>query len=85
MPTSWRHTAAQEGLGCGCRGLGVCGFLQPSPLQPEQLDLADKAQETIGNITGDKKDQLEGKAKQAQASGDHAVEDLKDAVRSATD
>ena len=43
-----------------------------------------KAQETIGNITGDKKDQLAGKAKQAQASGEHAVEDLRDAVRDAT-
>ena len=48
-------------------------------------NIEGKAQETIGTITGDKKDQLEGKAKQAQASGDHAVEDLKDAVRNATD
>jgi uncharacterized protein YjbJ (UPF0337 family) len=47
-------------------------------------NIEGKAQETIGNITGDKKDQLAGKAKQAQASGDHAVEDLKDAVRDAT-
>ena len=47
-------------------------------------NMKGKAQETIGNITGDKKDQLAGKAKQAQASGDHAVEDLKDAVRDAT-
>lgn len=48
-------------------------------------NIEGKAQETIGNITGDKKDQLAGKAKQAQASGDHAMEDLKDAVRKATD
>ncbi len=47
-------------------------------------NIEGKAQETIGNVTGDKKDQLEGKAKQAQASGEHAVEDLKDAVRDAT-
>jgi uncharacterized protein YjbJ (UPF0337 family) len=39
---------------------------------------------TTGNITGDKADQLAGKAKQAQASGEHAVEDLKDAVHDAT-
>jgi uncharacterized protein YjbJ (UPF0337 family) len=47
-------------------------------------NIEGKAQETIGNITGDKKDQLAGKAKQAQASGEHAVEDLKDAVHDAT-
>jgi uncharacterized protein YjbJ (UPF0337 family) len=48
-------------------------------------NIEGKTQETIGNITGDKKDQLAGKAKQAQASGEHAVEDLKDSVRDATD
>ena len=47
-------------------------------------NMEGKAQETIGNITCDKKDQLAGKAKQAQASGEHAVEDLRDAVRDAT-
>ena len=47
-------------------------------------NMEGKAQETIGNISGDKKDQLAGKAKQAQASGEHAVEDLRDAVRDAT-
>ncbi|MCT0216540.1 CsbD family protein [Synechococcus sp. CS-1330] len=47
-------------------------------------NIEGKAQETIGNITGDKSDQLAGKAKQAQASGEHAVEDLRDAVRDAT-
>lgn len=47
-------------------------------------NMEGKAQETAGNITGDKKDQLAGKAKQAQASGDHAVADLKTAVHDAT-
>ena len=47
-------------------------------------NIEGKAQETIGNITGDKKDQLAGKAKQAQASGEHAVEDLKDALHDTT-
>jgi uncharacterized protein YjbJ (UPF0337 family) len=46
-------------------------------------NIEGKAQEIIGNITGDKKDQLAGKAKQAQASGEHAVEDLKDSLRDA--
>ena len=59
------------------------GFEQDMKATAKNIE--GKAQETIGNITGDKKDQLEGKAKQAQASGDHAVEDLKDAVRNATD
>jgi uncharacterized protein YjbJ (UPF0337 family) len=59
------------------------GFEQDMKATAKNIE--GKAQETIGNITGDKKDQLEGKAKQAQASGDHAVADLKDAVRNATD
>ena len=46
-------------------------------------NIEGKTQETIGNITGDKKDQLAGKAKQAQTSGEHAVEDLKDSLRDA--
>lgn len=47
-------------------------------------NIEGKAQEASGNITGDKKDQLAGKAKQVQASGEHALEDLKDSVRDAT-
>jgi uncharacterized protein YjbJ (UPF0337 family) len=47
-------------------------------------NIEGKAQETIGNITGDKKDQLAGKAKQAQASAEHAVEDLKTALDDTT-
>ena len=47
-------------------------------------NIEGKTQETIGNITGDKKDQLAGKAKQAQASAEHAVEDLKDALHDTT-
>ena len=44
-------------------------------------NLEGKAQEIFGNITGNKKDQVEGKAKQAEASARHAAEDAKDAVR----
>lgn len=44
-----------------------------------------KAQEAIGNVTGDKKDQAKGKAKQAEASAQHAVEDTKDAAKDAID
>ena len=42
-----------------------------------------KAQEAMGNVTGDKSDQAEGKAKQGEASTKHAVEDGKDAVKKA--
>lgn len=48
-------------------------------------NLEGKAQEALGNITGDKKDQAEGKAKQVEASAEHAVEDGKDAVKDAID
>lgn len=47
-------------------------------------NIEGKVQEASGNITGDKKDQLAGKAKQVQASGEHALEDLKDSARDAT-
>ncbi|ELS04155.1 hypothetical protein Xen7305DRAFT_00038830 [Xenococcus sp. PCC 7305] len=48
-------------------------------------NLEGKAQEALGNITGDKQDQAEGKAKQVEASAQHAVEDTKDAVKNAID
>ena len=48
-------------------------------------NLEGKAQEALGNITGDKQDQAEGKAKQAEASARHAVEDAKDAVKNTID
>lgn len=42
-----------------------------------------KIQEAAGNVTGDKKDQAEGKAKQGKASAQHAVEDVKDGIKKA--
>jgi uncharacterized protein YjbJ (UPF0337 family) len=48
-------------------------------------NLEGKAQEALGNITGDPKDKGEGKAKQAEAQGRHAAEDLKDKVKDAID
>jgi len=44
-----------------------------------------KVQEAVGNVTGDPKNQAEGKAKQAEASVRHGVEDVKDEVKKATD
>jgi uncharacterized protein YjbJ (UPF0337 family) len=48
-------------------------------------NIEGKVQEGLGNLTGDKKDQIEGKAKQAEASVRHAVEDTKDAIKKAID
>ncbi len=48
-------------------------------------NLEGKAQEALGNITGDPKDKAEGKAKQSQAEASHAVEDIKDKVKQAID
>ncbi len=44
-------------------------------------NIEGKAQELVGNITGDPKDQLEGKAKQAESQVRHGVENLKDQVK----
>lgn len=48
-------------------------------------NLEGKAQEALGNITGDPEDRVEGKAKQAEAETRHAVEDLKDKAKKAID
>lgn len=48
-------------------------------------NIEGKAQEAIGKVTGDKSKEAEGKAKQAQASGQHAVEDVKDNVKKVVD
>ncbi len=48
-------------------------------------NLEGKAQEVLGNITGDPEDKAEGKAKQTQAQGSHAIEDVKDKVKDAID
>jgi len=41
-------------------------------------DLEGKTQETVGNVTGNRKDQMIGKAKQAESQVRNSVEDLKD-------
>jgi uncharacterized protein YjbJ (UPF0337 family) len=41
-------------------------------------NLEGKAQEAIGNVTGDPKDQMMGKAKQVESQARHAAEDVKD-------
>lgn len=44
-----------------------------------------KAQEFIGNVTGDPEQKAEGKAKQAEANVRHSVENVKDDVKRALD
>jgi uncharacterized protein YjbJ (UPF0337 family) len=44
-----------------------------------------KIQESVADITGNSKDKLEGKAKQADAKVRHAVEDVKDEAKKAID
>jgi uncharacterized protein YjbJ (UPF0337 family) len=48
-------------------------------------NIEGKAQDALGKVTGDPKDQAEGKAKQAEANVRNAVEDGKDAVKKAID
>jgi uncharacterized protein YjbJ (UPF0337 family) len=44
-----------------------------------------KAQEALGNVTGDPGDQAAGKAKQAESNVRHAAEDVKDEAKKALD
>ena len=44
-----------------------------------------KAQEALGNVTGDPEDQAEGKAKQAESAVRNTVEDVKDKVKEKLD
>ena len=44
-------------------------------------NLEGKAQETIGNITGNSKDQIVGKAKQVESQVRNSAEDLKDKAK----
>ncbi|MFS8876833.1 CsbD family protein [Synechococcus sp. H55.10] len=48
-------------------------------------NLEGKIQEAVGELTGDEKQKLEGKAKQMEAAAQHAKEDLKDAVKEGVD
>ncbi len=48
-------------------------------------DIEGKAQEAIGNVTGNKKDQFMGKAKQAESKVRHKIEDMKVKTEKAMD
>ncbi len=44
-----------------------------------------KVQETVGDLTGNTKDKVQGNAKQAEAKVRNATEDVKDEVKKAVD
>ncbi|MGB3536458.1 MAG: CsbD family protein [Microcoleaceae cyanobacterium] len=48
-------------------------------------NLEGKAQEMIGEVTGDPKQKAEGEAKQAEAAAQHTVENIKDAAKDVID
>ncbi|HCF30698.1 MAG TPA: CsbD family protein [Cyanobacteria bacterium UBA11049] len=54
-------------------------------VQATGKNLEGKAQEALGNITGDPEDKAEGQAKQTEAQASHAAEDLKDKAKKAID
>ncbi|MDB9375966.1 CsbD family protein [Nodularia sphaerocarpa] len=48
-------------------------------------NIEGKAQEALGNITGDPEDKAKGKAKQAESKVRHSVENVKDNVKEKLD
>ena len=48
-------------------------------------NIEGKAQEAVGNVTGDPEDQAEGKAKQGEAKARNTVENVKDKIKDALD
>jgi uncharacterized protein YjbJ (UPF0337 family) len=44
-------------------------------------NIEGKAQEALGNVTGDPEDKTEGKAKQAESEVRQGIEDVKDSVK----
>lgn len=48
-------------------------------------NIEGKAQEAMGNATGDPRDQAEGKMKQVESQARHAKEDIKDDVKRGLD
>lgn len=48
-------------------------------------NIEGKAQEALGNVTGDPEDRAEGKVKQAEAEARNAKEDVKDKAKKIVD
>ncbi|ACB51850.1 putative CsbD-like protein [Crocosphaera subtropica ATCC 51142] len=54
-------------------------------VEATKSNIEGKAQEAMGEITGDPQDKAKGEAKQEKAKAQHAVEDAKDKVKQALD
>lgn len=54
-------------------------------VQATAKNIEGKVQAAVGELTGDPKDQAEGKVKQAEAKVTHAEEDAKDKLKEAID
>lgn len=50
-------------------------------VQATAKNIEGKAQEMMGEVTGDPQDKAEGKTKQAEAKAQHTVENAKDEVK----
>jgi uncharacterized protein YjbJ (UPF0337 family) len=48
-------------------------------------NIEGKIQEAVGEVSGDPKDQAEGRAKQTEAKVRHTAEDVKDEIKKAVD
>ncbi|MEN9221835.1 MAG: CsbD family protein [Thermostichus sp. BF3_bins_97] len=48
-------------------------------------NLEGKIQEAGGELTGDQREKLEGKAKQAEAAARHVVEDIREPIKDVVD
>lgn len=48
-------------------------------------NIEGKVQEAVGEVTGDPKDKVEGRAKQGAAETQHAKEDVKDNIKKRID
>lgn len=50
-------------------------------LEATAKNIEGKAQEAVGELTGNPQDKAEGKVKQAEAQARHSVENIKDEVK----
>ena len=57
------------------------GMKLPERLKANVENLGGKTQEAVGNLTGDRRDQIAGKAKQVKSSTRNLLEDAKDAIK----
>jgi uncharacterized protein YjbJ (UPF0337 family) len=57
------------------------GVKLPERVKANAENLEGKTQEAIGNLTGDRKDQMAGKAKQVESKTRNLIEDAKDKLK----